>query len=761
MPVYGLDDAPALAAAELRQLLGGKGAGLVEMRKLGIPVPAGFVLGTPLCPRVLESGWPVDLDEVIEAKLVALERATGQRFGDAETPLLVSVRSGAPVSMPGMMDTILNLGANRTTIAALAARTKDERFALDTWSRFGRMYAQTVLGVAAEDFGSAPSANASIEELRADVEHVHGVCTRKNVPIPEDPRTQLRGAIEAVFRSSGSARARVYREREGLGETPTAVVVQAMVFGNLGSSSGTGVAFSRDPSTGANELLGDFLLNAQGEEVVSGVRVSEPISAMMRHMPAAFDDLCRTMRQLERHYRDLCDVEFTVQEARLHVLQVRAGKRSAGAAARIAVEMASGVEPLITREEAVRRLTREQLQQLQSTAKVREGATVIASGVAASPGVASGVICLDPDRAGELAAAGRRVILVRPTTSPEDVRGMVQSAGIVTATGGMVSHAALVARGWGIAAVCGVGDLVFEPRLTIGGHELHEGDCLTIDGGTGTIYPGDCAEILCGEPAALQTLRRWSAELGVELGCAEAEGLADDKTKDGRSDLSAFGVVRALALLGFASIDRLAVALVSDADAVRSVIETLPPGHVNTTPRGLQVTLQGRLWLQAHLDTERAGIDMATADRLYRQFMLHDDRFKRLITDWQMRTIEGRQVLNDHADPAYDASVRERLRRRDKTAGRGDLRRGCATQTLFPALCARRIRGCRRRRLDDREPAEGQLPHGLVRIARGTDASVGSLTRRRGGSCFSSQGLKRRGASPPTSKENANKRRNM
>jgi pyruvate,orthophosphate dikinase len=660
MPVYGLDDAPALAAAELRQLLGGKGAGLAEMRKLGIPVPAGFVLGTPLCPRFLATGWPADLDEAVEAKLAALEQTTGQGFGDAETPLLVSVRSGAPVSMPGMMDTILNLGANQTTIAALAARTQNERFALDTWSRFSRMYAQTVL-VLAEELGPAPPADASVGELRADVAHVHDICARQGMPIPDDPRTQLRGAIEAVFRSSGSARARVYREREALGEVPTAVVVQAMVFGNLGASSGTGVAFSRDPSTGANELLGDFLLNAQGEEVVSGLRISEPISAMMQHLPAAFDDLCRTMRRLERHYRDLCDVEFTVQEGRLHVLQVRVGKRSAGAAARIAVEMASGTEPLITREEAVRRVTREQLRQLQSTARLRDGATAIASGVAASPGVASGVICLHPDRVDELAAGGRPVILVRPTTSPEDVHGMVQSAGIVTATGGMVSHAALVARGWGIAAVCGVGDLVFEPRLTIGGHELHEGDCLTIDGGTGTIYPGDCAEILCGEPAALQTLRRWSAELGVELGCAEAEGLADDKTKDGRSDLSAFGVVRALALLGFASIDRLAVALVSDADAVRSVIETLPPGHVNTTPRGLQVTLQGRLWLQAHLDTERAGIDMATADRLYRQFMLHDDRFKRLITDWQMRTIEGRQVLNDHADPAYDASVRERL----------------------------------------------------------------------------------------------------
>lgn len=663
MPVYGLDDAPALTAAELRRLLGGKGAGLVEMRKLGIPVPAAFVLGTPLCPRFLASGWPADLDETVEAKLATLEQAVGQRLGDAETPLLVSVRSGAPVSMPGMMDTILNLGANRTTIAALAARTQNERFALDTWSRFSRMYAQTVLGVLAEDLGPAPPAGASLGELRADVAHVHDICARRGMAIPNDPRTQLRGAIEAVFRSSGSARARVYCEREGLGEVPTAVVVQAMVFGNLGSSSGTGVAFSRDPSTGANEMLGDFLLNAQGEEVVSGLRISKPISAMMQHLPAAFDDLCRTMQRLERHFRDLCDVEFTVQEGRLHVLQVRVGKRSAGAAARIAVEMANGVEPLITREEAVRRLTREQLQQLQSMAKVRDGATAIASGVAASPGVASGVICLNPDRVSELAGGGRPVILVRPTTSPEDVHGMVRSAGIVTATGGMVSHAALVARGWGIAAVCGVGDLVFEPRLKIGEHELREGDCLTVDGGNGAIYLGDCAEVACGELAELQTLRRWGAELGLELGCAETEraDAPSDETKADECDLSAFAVVRALALLGFASIDRLAVALVSDAAAVRDVIDALPPGHVNATPRGLQITPQGRFWLQAYLDRERAGVDGAATDRLYRQFMQRDDRFKRLITDWQMRTIDGRQILNDHADAAYDASVRERL----------------------------------------------------------------------------------------------------
>ena len=295
------------------------------------------------------------------------------------------------------------------------------------------------------------------QRLRADIDHVRGVCARVDRPIPDDPRAQLRGAIEAVFRSCRSERARVYCEREGLAsDIPSAVVIQTMVFGNMGPTSGTGVAFSRNPSTGANEIYGDFLPDAQGEEVVSGTRASEPLAAMQQYVPAAFDELCRILRQLERHYRDLCDVEFTVQDGRLQILQVRVGKRSAAAAARIAVEMASGAEPLITRDQAVRRLTREQLRQLQSIGAVRDGAVAIASGVAASPGVASGVICLDPDRAAEIAEGGRSVILVRPTTSPEDVHGMVKSAGIVTATGGMVSHAALVARGWGIAAVCGV-----------------------------------------------------------------------------------------------------------------------------------------------------------------------------------------------------------------------------------------------------------------------------------------------------------------
>jgi pyruvate,orthophosphate dikinase len=662
-PIYGFDDAPDVPAGELRRLLGGKGAGLVEMRRLGVPVPAGFVLGTGLCQRFLASDWPEGLDEAIEAKLDALQGTVGQRLGDAQTPSLVSVRSGAPVSMPGMMDTILNLGANRATIEALAARTNDERFALDTWSRFSRMYASTVLGISADMLGAAPASDASAATLRTDVDKVHGVCARLKTPIPDDPRAQLRGAIAAVFRSSRSARARVFCEREGLApDIPTAVVVQAMVFGNLGASSGTGVAFSRNPSTGANEPYGDFLINAQGEAVVSGSRMSAPLATMQQHVPKAFDELGRIMQTLERHYRDLCDIEFTVQEGRLHILQVRIGKRSAIAAARMAVEMAG--EGLITREDAVRRLSGEQLGQLQSIGKVRAGAAAIASGVAASPGVASGVICLDPDRAAVLALSGQNVILVRPTTSPEDVHGMVKSVGIVTSSGGMVSHAALVARGWGIAAVCGVDSLAFEPRLKIGGVELGEGDQLTIDGGSGAIYLGDCVEAGCEEPPELQTLRRWSSELGIELGgdARALDGSVDTATRDAEiCTADAFAVMRALALLGMAGEERLAASLATTAEAVRSLIEALMGGHLNRTPRGLQITVEGRAWLHAQLDAERACTDRAAVDRLYRSFMVLDDRFKRLLAAWQMRTLDGREVRNDHADAAYDAAIRERL----------------------------------------------------------------------------------------------------
>lgn len=663
LPVYDLDHIHDCSAPELRQRLGGKGAGLVEMRqKLSLPVPHAFILSTALCRQFLASGWPDGLDEAIDQKLAALESATWQGFGDSERPLLVSVRSGAPVSMPGMMDTILNLGANAATIAGLAARTGDERFALDTWARFCRMYAATVLGVGREKLGENPPREASVALLRADVDRVRNICEQQGTPIPDNARTQLRGAIEAVFRSSRSERALVYCAREGLGEEmPTAVLVQAMAFGNMGKASGTGVAFSRNPSTGANETYGDFLANAQGEDVVAGIRASRPLVAMRETLPEVHDELSDVLRRLERHYRDLCDVEFTVQEGRLQILQVRAGKRSAIAAARIAIDLAN--EGLISREEAVRRVAPEQLRQLKSMARVRDGATAIASGVAASPGVVSGVICLEPDRVADLAASGSSVILVRPTTSPEDVHGMAQAAGIVTATGGMVSHAALVARGWGIAAVCGVEALQLAPALSIAGRRLDDGARLTIDGTTGKIYLGDCVEAGQGEPVELQALRRWAAEAGLALGeedsaAGPGKSVAEDSAACAVDNLA---VVRALALLGFATVERVAIALAASPDAVDRALKSLPPTWIGKAPRGLHVTPEGRAWLLGQLKAERDSVDRREAERLYQSFVALDGRFKQLVADWQIKVVDGNRVPNDHADTAYDAAIRARL----------------------------------------------------------------------------------------------------
>ena len=664
-PVHDLEHPLELDAVGLRQLLGGKGAGLLEMRqRLGLPVPPGFVLGTPLCRRVLTQGWPEGLDEVIERHLAELERATGQRFGDAERPLLVSVRSGAPVSMPGMMDTVLNLGANSRTIDGLARQSGRPSFALDTWWRFCRMYAVTVLELPETLFPPAPGAHAGDDERRSSIEALHALCARHGSPIPDDPRIQLRQAIEAVFRSSRSARARVYREREGIvDDVDTAVVVQAMVFGNLGPDSGTGVAFSRNPSTGEAQPYGDFLPDAQGEDVVAGVRASLPLADMRLTLPEAHARLLSVMRRLERHYRDLCDVEFTVQCGSLYVLQVRIGKRSAAAAARIAIDLAQDPEIGLSRGEALARVSGEQIRQLQNQAEVAAGVAVLARGVAAAPGVGCGRICTDPDRAAQWSARGEAVILVRPTTAPQDVHGMVGSAGVVTATGGLVSHAALVARGWGIPAVCGVLEVRFEPVLSIAGEPIEEGEWLTIDGTRGTLHRGRCA--VAGRDALpeLAVLRQWAAQLGVEFGAPlppatlAALPAAAQAPSGNAPPIAAFALLRALALCGVARPARLAESLGQPQAALAGALASLPDGLLVDTPRGLQLTPAGRQSVALALAEERRAVDAAAIEAAYQRFLGLDTRFKALVTRWQLRTVDGREQPNDHADAGHDAAV--------------------------------------------------------------------------------------------------------
>jgi len=501
--VYSFDE----EAPGGRELLGGKGVGLAEMTALGVPVPAGFTITTDACRGYMAVGKqvPEGLDEEVGEHIATLESRAGKRFGDPSDPLLVSVRSGAAISMPGMMDTILNLGLNDVAVEGLAAATGNPRFAYDSYRRLIQMYGEVVDGVDGHRFETALSALKSARgvandlELTADdLKELIGTFQqiyREEVggEFPQDPRDQLRRAYRAVFDSWDAPRAQVYRRTYEIpDDLGTAVNVMQMVFGNRGEQSGTGVCFTRDPSTGDPGLYGEYLINAQGEDVVAGIRTPEPISAMRGRLPAAYEQLVATLDRLEAHYRDMQDIEFTVEEGKLFLLQTRTGKRTAAAALRIAVEMAA--EELISREEAVARIDPGQLDQLlhpmiDPTAHVE----VAAKGLNASPGAASGAIVLDADTAEARGKAGEDVILVRWETTPDDIHGLIQARGVLTAHGGMTSHAAVVARGMGKPCVAGCEGLSIDAVagiVTIGEHQVRVGETITIDGGTGRVIVG-------------------------------------------------------------------------------------------------------------------------------------------------------------------------------------------------------------------------------------------------------------------------------
>jgi pyruvate,orthophosphate dikinase len=533
--------------AGMRDLLGGKGANLAEMASLGLPVPPGFTITTAVCNAYTASGgtFPDGLEADVAAALKATGKAVRAVFGDAERPLLVSVRSGARASMPGMMDTILNLGLNDETVEGLARQANDARFAYDSYRRFIQMYSGVVLGLEHETFESILESHKSLEghdldtDLSADdwkeviarykaaVEEHHGK------PFPQDTSEQLWGAIGAVFRSWNNARAITYRR---LNQIPddwgTAVNVQAMVFGNRGPTSATGVAFTRNPSTGKREIYGEYLVNAQGEDVVAGIRTPQEITEDARKeagsdkpsleaaMPAAFKELTRIYGVLEKHYRDMQDLEFTVEQGKLWMLQTRSGKRTARAALKIAVDLAD--EGLITRKEAVTRVDPAALDQLlHPTIDPKAERQVIASGLPASPGAATGEIVFSADTAEALKAEGRRVILVRVETSPEDIHGMHAAEGILTTRGGMTSHAAVVARGMGKPCVSGAGTLRVDytaGTLTAAGHTLRQGEFITIDGSSGQVLLGRAPMIepaLSGEFATLMSWADKVRKLGV------------------------------------------------------------------------------------------------------------------------------------------------------------------------------------------------------------------------------------------------------
>src|SRR5438477_4007720 len=504
-----------------RELLGGKGIGLAEMTLMGLPVPAGFTITTDACRAYMKAGeLPAGLPGEVAEHVGRLEQKTGKRFGDPGDPLLVSVRSGAAVSMPGMMDTILNLGLNAEAVAGLAAATGNRRFAFDSYRRLLQMFGEVVDGIDSHRFEDALSELKAARGARQDtdlgtedLERLVETYKRIYPAFPQEATGQLMRAVRAVFDSWETPRAQVYRRANDIPEEiGTAVNVVQMVFGNKGDRSGTGVAFTRNPSTGANELYGEFLSNAQGEDVVAGIRTPQPVESMADALPRAYGQLLETLRKLEERYRDMQDVEFTVEDDTLYMLQTRAAKRTAAASLKAAVDMVD--EGLIRREEAVARIDPKHLDQLlHPTIDPNARLEVAGKGLNASPGAASGGIVFDADTAVERAKDGP-VILVRWETTPDDIHGMIASQGILTVHGGMTSHAAVVARGMGKPCVAGCEDLsIADGVARIGGHELREGDVITIDGGTGNVYLGEVPLVAPQLNEDFETVLGWADTL--------------------------------------------------------------------------------------------------------------------------------------------------------------------------------------------------------------------------------------------------------
>jgi pyruvate, orthophosphate dikinase len=528
--VYAFSHKHRRPPMEYKDLLGGKGANLAEMTSvLKLPVPPGFTISTDACRAYMASGWPADLDEEIAQHVFKLEKAMGRKLGDPFDPLLVSVRSGAKFSMPGMMDTVLNLGLNDDSVKGLAHVTGDERFAFDSYRRFIAMYARIVQGVDGHLFEHPLEAAKAKAKVSTDAEltaaALKTLCTQylavvkkeTGKPFPQKPREQLRGAVEAVFRSWNGARAIAYRVREKIPhDMGTAVNVQTMVFGNRDQNSGTGVAFTRDAATGENVPYGDFLINAQGEDVVAGIRNTEDLDHLGKHFPEIKRELIDIFRTLEAHYRDMCDTEFTIEQGKLWMLQTRVGKRTGAAALKMAVDMAKGTKGpgrtswKITREEAIMRVTAEHLDQVLHPQFAGKG-KMLAKGLAASPGAAVGRVYFTADDACDAEERGEAVILVRNETSPEDVHGMMVSQGILTARGGLVSHAAVVARGWGTPAVVGAESIKIDgKKFSVGDIVVREGDVISLDGTTGEVILGEMKLEAAHPPAEFAVILKWA-----------------------------------------------------------------------------------------------------------------------------------------------------------------------------------------------------------------------------------------------------------
>ncbi|WP_426051293.1 pyruvate, phosphate dikinase [Brevundimonas sp. SL161] len=560
--VYGFGGGSADGDASMKNLLGGKGANLAEMARLGLPVPPGFTITTEACVHYFSNAnaYPADLAEQVAAGLKTVESVVGKTFGDASNPLLVSVRSGARASMPGMMDTVLNLGLNDETVEGLARLSGDRRFAFDSYRRFITMYSNVVLGLSHDDFeevlddhkdrlGVTVDTDLSAADWEKVVAEYKIVVERElGKPFPQDPHEQLWGAVSAVFASWMNDRAKFYRRMHDIPESwGTAVNIQSMVFGNMGETSATGVAFTRNPSTGESKLYGEFLINAQGEDVVAGIRTPQSLTtagreemgetapSMEEAMPVVFAQFVDVVGTLERHYRDMQDIEFTVEQGRLWMLQTRNGKRTAKSALKIAVDLAA--EGVISQEEAISRVEPSALDQLlHPTLDPNATRHVVAAGLPASPGAATGKVCFDADEAERLNQLGDAVILVREETSPEDIHGMHAARGIVTARGGMTSHAAVVARGMGRPCVSGAGEIHIDEKaqtFTARGRVFKAGEIITIDGSKGEVLDGAVAMIEPELTGDFQTLMAWADKVRRLRVRANAETPLDARTARG------------------------------------------------------------------------------------------------------------------------------------------------------------------------------------------------------------------------------------
>ena len=640
--VYAFDQPHGLSHEDARRILGGKAANLSIMaRDLGLPVPPGFTITTAACNAYLAGGWPEGLDEQLTAHMRRVEQVVGHRFGDAANPLLVSVRSGAPVSMPGMMDTILNLGLNDVTAAGLGTASGSPAFAGNCLARFRTMYRDIV----------------GAEE------------------VPEDPWLQLRGAIEAVFRSWNSARARTYRSREGIpDDLGTAVTVQAMVFGNRGADSGTGVLFTRNPATGEPAVYGDILFDAQGEDVVAGTHRTEPLAVLDQRLPAVAAELRDDAHRLERHFRDLCDIEFTIESGRLWMLQCRVGKRSPQAALRIAVDMAEDPDFPLARAEAVERTARILANPPTTAGRRDPGVTALTVGLPASPGVGTGEIAISPDAAVAVADAGRPVVLVRSETSPEDVHGMARAAAILTARGGLASHAAVVARGWGIPAVVGAtGVELAADGAVIEGRHIPVGATITVDGGTGEVFADAVAGTATIVPEAA-TLLDWAREASIVIGetSAPAAAGAPSAAVPGAVSVSGGGaaprpvtaddVVRSLLVKGMATPDAVGQATLADPATVAPLLDRLvTDGLAERAAGAYKLVRRGKLRGKELLAADQELCGAAAVTEALDAFLALNHEMKDLVTGWQMREVGGQQVMNDHGDAAYDAALLDRL----------------------------------------------------------------------------------------------------